>query len=175
MNAYLCATCGTQYPPSEAPPDRCPICEDERQYVGLSGQTWTTLEQIQKEHSNLFEPYESGLTAIRTDPEFAIGQRAFFIESAGGNLLWDCVALLDAETKDFIRARGGLKAIAISHPHYYTTMGEWSSAFGDVPIYLHSADRDHVMRPNQRIVFWEGETLNLHDGLTLLRCGGHFA
>jgi hypothetical protein len=28
---------------SEAVPDRCPICEDERQYIGLNGQEWTTL------------------------------------------------------------------------------------------------------------------------------------
>ena len=28
---------------------------------------------------------------------------------------------------------GGLKAIAISHPHYYSSMVEWSRAFGGVP------------------------------------------
>ena len=31
------------------------------------------------------------------------------------------------------------------------------------------------MRPDPRVEFWEGETLALGDGLTLIRCGGHFA
>ena len=34
----LCVTCGTQYP---APRTGCPICEDERQYIPVSGQQWT--------------------------------------------------------------------------------------------------------------------------------------
>jgi hypothetical protein len=64
--------------------------------------------------------------------------------------------------------------IAISHPHYYSSMVEWSRAFGGVPIYLHAADRQWVMRPDKAIDFWEGETRTLADGLTLIRCGGHF-
>ena len=46
MPAYICLTCGVQYAPSERPPERCPICEDERQYVGWQGQQWTTLEEL---------------------------------------------------------------------------------------------------------------------------------
>jgi glyoxylase-like metal-dependent hydrolase (beta-lactamase superfamily II) len=68
-----------------------------------------------------------------------------------------------------------VRAIAISHPHYYTTMVEWSRAFGDAPVYLHAADRQWVMRPDPCVRFWEGETLDLGDGLTLVRCGGHYA
>ena len=69
---------------------------------------------------------------------------------------------------------GGISAIAVSHPHFYSSMVEWSRAFGGVPIYLHAADRQWVMRPDKGIVFWEGETRALGDGLTLIRCGGHF-
>jgi len=47
-------------------------------------------------------------------------------------------------------------------------------AFGGVPIYLHAADRQWVMRPDKTLVFWEGETRPLGHGLTLIRCGGHF-
>jgi len=53
-------------------------------------------------------------------------------------------------------------------------MVEWSRTFGGVPIYLHAADRQWVMRPDKGIVFWEGETQTLAEGLTLIRCGGHF-
>ena len=42
LRAFICVTCGTQYPPSEQPPDRCEICLDERQFVNPRGQTWTS-------------------------------------------------------------------------------------------------------------------------------------
>jgi hypothetical protein len=171
--AFICKTCGTQFAPSIESPQQCPICEDERQYVGLEGQQWTTLEDLARDHENEFLAMEAGLTAIRTKPPFAIGQRAFLIESPGGNILWDCLAFLDNRTQSAIRDRGGLRAIAISHPHYYTTMVEWAHAF-DVPVYLHAADREWVMRPDPKLRFWDGESLALHDGITLIRGGGHF-
>ena len=71
------------------------------------------------------------------------------------------------------RSLGGLKAIAISHPHFYTTMVEWARAF-DCPIYLNAADQAWIMRPDTAIKLWQGDTLKLWDGVTLIRCGGHF-
>ena len=52
-------------------------------------------------------------------------------------------------------------------------MVEWARAF-DAPVHLHAADREWVMRPDDRIEFWDGETRELGEGLTLVRCGGHF-
>ena len=174
MNAYLCATCGTQYCPSERPPAACPICLDERQYVGLNGQAWTTLDELRRERANELHAPEPGLTQILTKPAFAINQRAHLVEAPGGNILWDCIALLDDATAAFVRGRGGLAGIAISHPHYYTTMVEWSRAFDNVPVYLHTADRQWVSRPDACLRFWDGDRQALHDGITLIRCGGHF-
>lgn len=173
MPNYICITCGTQYPTTDSPPTRCPICEDERQYVRAGGQQWTTLEQLRETHTNRLAPKERGLFGIGTEPHFAIGQRALLVQSAGGNILWDCIALLDDATTRWIEALGGLSAIAISHPHYYTTMVEWAHAF-DVPVYLHAADRAWVMRPDSHIDFWSGEMREIGDGMTLLRLGGHF-
>jgi hypothetical protein len=73
-----------------------------------------------------------------------------------------------------INGLGGLKAIAISHPHFYTTMVEWSRAFGGIPIHLHADDRRWIMRPDPAIQLWNGETLKLMPDLTLIRGGGHF-
>jgi hypothetical protein len=174
MPAFICVTCGTQYPASDAPPAECVICSEERQYVGLNGQRWTSLEELRRDHVNEFHGREPGLTAVLTKPAFAINQRAFLIETAGGNVLWDCVSLLDDAVVRFVRERGGLAAIAISHPHYYTTMVEWSRAFGGVPVWLHAADRQWVVRRDECLRFWEGEQQPLHDGITLIRCGGHF-
>jgi glyoxylase-like metal-dependent hydrolase (beta-lactamase superfamily II) len=174
MSPFLCVTCGTQFAPTQAPPPRCPVCEDERQYVPAQGQQWTTLEQMRQEHKNAVRAQELGLSGIGTEPRFAIGQRALLLRAPGGNVLWDCISLLDEATVEAVKALGGLTAIAISHPHYYSSMVEWSQAFGGAPTYLHAADRQWVMRPDPAIIFWEGETRPLGEGLTLVRCGGHF-
>jgi glyoxylase-like metal-dependent hydrolase (beta-lactamase superfamily II) len=58
--------------------------------------------------------------------------------------------------------------------HFYSSMVEWAKAF-DADVYLHADDREWVMRPDDRLVFWKGETRELGRGLTLVRCGGHFA
>jgi glyoxylase-like metal-dependent hydrolase (beta-lactamase superfamily II) len=88
-------------------------------------------------------------------------------------VLWDCISLIDDDTVAAVREQGGIGAITISHPHYYSSMVEWSRTF-DAPIYLHAADREWVMRPDESIQFWEGETHALGEGLTLVRGGGHF-
>jgi hypothetical protein len=174
MTAWICSTCGVQYPPSEEPPGRCPICEDPRQYVGLEGQKWTTLDDMRATHSNHLIDREPGVTSIQTQPGFAIRQHAYLIETPEGNLLWDCLTLLDAQTIDAIRKHGGVRAIAISHPHYYGTMIEWSQAFDDAPIWIHEDDRAWVMRPGPQVQFWRGETNQLFGSIRLIRCGGHF-
>jgi hypothetical protein len=173
MQKYICQTCGTQFSETAAPPAHCPICEDQRQYIGWDGQKWTTLEALREGHRNHIKSLEPGLTGIGTDPGFAIGQRALLVQTAEGNLLWDCISLIDEATLSVVRSLGGIAAIAISHPHYYSSMVEWSHTF-NAPIYLHSADREWVMRPDPSIHFWEGDTQPLFGGLTLVRCGGHF-
>jgi glyoxylase-like metal-dependent hydrolase (beta-lactamase superfamily II) len=67
-------------------------------------------------------------------------RRALLVTHPAGNVLWDCIPLLDEALIEMIRGVGGISAIAISHPHYYANMVEWSRAF-DCPIYLHVADR----------------------------------
>jgi hypothetical protein len=57
-----------------------------------------------------------------------------------GNIQWDCISLIDAATITLINGLGRLRAIAISHSHFYTMLVEWSRAFGDVPVYLHADD-----------------------------------
>lgn len=171
---FICETCGTQYAPSPQPPERCAICEDERQYVGWDGQRWTTLERLRGELRADIRREEPSLLGIGTKPSFAIGERALLIQAPAGNVLWDCIALLDEEIVAAVERLGGLSAIAISHPHYYTTMVEWSKAF-DATVYLHEADGRWVMRSDPAIVLWQGEQHILQPGITLLRLGGHFA
>ena len=174
MPAHICTACGTQFPESEQPPAECPICVEERQYVPAAGQTWTTLPALAKRAFNAYRQHEPNVIGIGTMPSFAIGQRALLLVTPRGNVLWDCISLIDEATMAMITGLGGLAAIAISHPHFYTTMVEWSRAFGDVPIHLHADDREWIMRPDRAITLWEGETLPLLADVTLVRGGGHF-
>jgi len=174
MPAFICNTCGTQFTPSDKEPARCPICDEERQFVPPSGQGWTTHEALARRFTNTFRQHEPGLLGIGTVPHFAIGQRALLLRTHKGNVLWDCITLLDEATIEIVKGLGGLIGIAISHPHYYSSMVEWAHAF-DAPIHLHAADRQWVMRPDASIKFWDGDALPLATGVTLIRCGGHFA
>jgi len=174
MPAFICNTCGTQYAPSAQPPKSCLICQDERQYVPPGGQTWTTLDVLAQSNMNAIRELEPGLISLLTFPHFGIGQRAILVRTTHGNLLWDCIALVDRATIETINAMGGIKCIAISHPHYYTTMVEWSQAFGGVPVYLHEADRKWIMRDGPTISLWKGQIKELLPGLTLICSGGHF-
>ena len=175
MEAYICRTCGVQYAPSERPPKRCPICEDERQYVGWNGQQWATMaELIAEGRQNNFYEEEPGLHAIDTRPPVAIGQRALLVRTPHGNVMWDCVTLVDDASVEAVRRLGGLAAITISHPHFYASNVAWSRAFGDCPVYIHAADREWVQYPTPSVQLWEGTTREILPGITLINTGGHF-
>ena len=170
----LCKACGTSYDDCQSPVENCKICEDERQYVPVSGQAWIGFDELTRSHTNKWQQHTPQLFSLKTVPSFAINQRAFLLRTPVGNVLWDCIANLDPATRTLIRALGGLSAIAISHPHYYTTMQDWAETFG-APIWLHAADRDWIMRDSPWIRLWEGEEHNVLPGISLLRLGGHFA
>jgi glyoxylase-like metal-dependent hydrolase (beta-lactamase superfamily II) len=175
LTAFICRTCGVQYAPSTEAPQRCPICEDERQYVGWNGQQWTTLDELRAEgRRNEVVELEPGLLHVLTRPSIAIGQRALIAQTPAGNVMWDCITLVDDESVAALRERGGLSAIAISHPHFYASMVEWSAAFGDCPIYIHQADADWVQYRSPGLRLWQGETADIGGGVTLINTGGHF-
>lgn len=106
MPAFICSACGTQYPPSATQPAHCPVCEDERQFIPPEGQSWTTLERLRISHHNGFRQYEPGLIGIGTQPKFAIGQRALLLCTPEGNILWDCISLIDDATVTLIKRLG---------------------------------------------------------------------
>jgi glyoxylase-like metal-dependent hydrolase (beta-lactamase superfamily II) len=172
VSTYLCKACGTQFPESDAPPAECPICSDDRQYVPADGQQWVTYDTVRSSHHADVREEQPSLTGIGIKPDFGIGQRALFVESRDGNVLWDCLPLLD-DMASFVAARGGLRAIAISHPHYYSTMVEWAHRF-DCPVLVHELEREWVQRPDASVEFWSGDVRELWDDLRLLRLGGHF-
>jgi hypothetical protein len=172
--AFICVTCGTEYSPRARPPSHCAICTDDRQYVGAGGQQWTTHEALVAGYRARFET-AAGIECIGMQPGFAIDQRAFLLQGRNGNVLWECVSRVDEAIVDRVKSLGGISTIAISHPHFYSAMAEWSRAFGGVPIVLHADDREWVQYPEANIEYWTGDTMTLDEGITLIRCGEHFA
>src|SRR4030095_8684469 len=79
----------------------------------------------------------------------------------------------DANGVAAIKALGGIAGIAMSHPHFYGVMVEWSQAFGGCPIWISADDRKWVQREDPAIVERRG-TREVLPGVTLIQTGGHF-
>ncbi|RAH45998.1 putative metallo-beta-lactamase domain protein [Aspergillus brunneoviolaceus CBS 621.78] len=190
LDFIVCSTCGTQFP-TTSPPPNCKICDDPRQFIPPTGtnqsQTQTQTHEPHQPYHNEFHPLQpstdpktdlttSSLLAIHTVPKLAIGQRAFLCRTRRGNILWDCIPFLDDATIAQIEALGGLRAIVISHPHYYATHLEWARAFR-CPVFLAAEDAEWVVRRGEEQVFWVGGRLDLGEGLgelEVIKTGGHF-
>ena len=157
MPIWTCEQCGAQFPENAEPPQACLICEDERQFVNWKGQAWLTPEELAKGRKLVWRD-DLGIPGIAIEPGFAIGQRALLVPEADGCVMWDSVPLVTREAIDYVRSLGGLKAIAVSHPHFYGAVADWSEAFGGVPVYLHGDDRAFVTRPHSAIVPWTGDS-----------------
>jgi len=167
----ICSTCGVQY---SAPREDCPICLDQRQYVGWDGQQWTSLAELRNAgHRGQAKPEGPGVIGIGAEPPTAIGQRALLVRAPSGNVLWDMITYIDDDLVAAITELGGVSAIAISHPHFYGSMIEFAHAF-DAPVYIHSKDRQWLARHDDSVIFWEGDTIQIGDGLTLINAGVHF-
>jgi len=133
----ICVACSTQFDvPLSNHPKNCKICDvsltsgqklikvvtksyvkDPRQFVPPTGQQWTSLAKLKsKGYHNIWkqDPHDDRIETFSIEPKVGIGQRAFLLKTAHGNVLWDLVAYIDDETIDKIKSNGGLKAIVVS-------------------------------------------------------------
>lgn len=173
--AWICATCGVQQAPSDAPPVECVICLDERQYLPAGGQRWTTLDQLhERGHRSDVRELEPDLLGVGFEPPVGIGQRSLIVRTSEGGLLWDPTGYVDDAAISRTREFTDVRFIAASHPHFYGVMGEWSAAFGGAPVLIPAADAQWVQRRDAARETWSGRREVL-PGVTLVQCGGHFA
>lgn len=96
----ICRACGTQFQVrKDEDLKSCRICDDPRQYVPASGQSFTTLSKLRLAgHKLSFKQEEDPrIWAITVEPNVGIGQRALLIQTPHGNVLWDLVCYLDDE------------------------------------------------------------------------------
>jgi glyoxylase-like metal-dependent hydrolase (beta-lactamase superfamily II) len=125
-------------------------------------------------HRNSLSEAEPGLLNLGTEPKIAIGQRALIVRTPAGNVMWDCITYVDDDSVGQLRELGGIAAIAISHPHFYSSMTSWSAAFGNCPVYVHASDAEWVQFRGPGLRLWEGDSLEILPGVTLVNTRGHF-
>ena len=88
QDVWVCATCGVEYPPGPEP-ERCPICEDERQYVPAGGQRWTTLAQLARDGASVeIAEVEPDLWSLHA-AGVGIAQAGMLVRTPARNLLFD--------------------------------------------------------------------------------------
>ncbi|MEZ5428478.1 MAG: hypothetical protein R2747_19565 [Pyrinomonadaceae bacterium] len=170
----ICCACGTKFPAEKPLPEVCPICEDDRQYVPDGLQTWTSSAELVKNHRVEIRKLNENLYELKLSPAFAIGQRALLVLAPEGNILWDLIPLFDESAVSLIKSKGGLKAIAFSHPHFYSNMSDWAEKF-DCLIYIHEADEKWIVNKTERVNLWNGLEKELWSGMKIHNIGGHFA
>lgn len=175
MTIWICSTCGVEHPDTGRPPrGTCRICADDRQWVPVDGQHWTTAGELDaEEHRVESEELRRGLHRFHRQPSFGIGQWSHLVRTPDGNLLWDPPNHLAPELVAEIEGLGGLSLVVASHPHMFGCQVGWSRRFGDVPVLVHSADREWVQRDDPVITEWRGVETVL-PGVTLIEVGGHF-
>jgi len=172
MPAWICVRCAMQYPDTEHPPAACPICEDEREAVAEGGQRWTTAAALAADHGTELREEEPGLLGVGVEPSFAIGQRALLVRTPHGNVLWDCVPLIDEPARRTIEELGGISAICPSHPHFYAAFVDVADAF-DARVFVPRVDARWIQRRSPRITLYDDEVAPV-PGVTVARVGGHF-
>lgn len=172
---WLCAACGVEYPEAESPPDTCPICQDERQYVPRGGQSWTSLQRLAADgYSVRIGKVEPDLYGISAVPQVGIGQRGLLLRTPDGNLLWDPPGFVDEAGAEAVRSLGGARYIATSHPHMFGAQLSWASALGGAQVLVSEPHISWLQRTGPLVQPWRSE-LEIFPGLTLRAVGGHFA
>lgn len=168
----ICTTCGVE---RADPPEVCPICADERQWVPAEGQRWTTLAELAAAgHRTRIRELEPGLLGITVEPKVGIGQQTHLIITPEGSLLWDPVGYVDDAAVQRVRSHGQVRAVAASHPHMFGVQVAWSRALGDVPILVCEPQLEWVGRRDSTIRTWRGR-YEVAPGLAVVELGGHFS
>ncbi|QPZ37885.1 MBL fold metallo-hydrolase [Paramicrobacterium chengjingii] len=170
---WLCATCGVEYPPGPTPPELCPICEDERQYVPATGQRWTTRAELRDSGQAVEVTQVDDLLWGISAPGVGIDQQGMLVQTNEGNLLFDVPGFIDKAAIDRVRELGGIRHIVASHPHMYGAQSAWSSAFDNAAIWVAEADVGWLGYRTDTVRTWN-EPFDILPGIRLDQIGGHF-
>jgi hypothetical protein len=173
VELWICPACGANFAPAEAPPERCALCEDERQYVPPSGQAWTSRERLAAEGASTeLRAIEPELWGLGASPSVGVGQRGVVVRVGSECVLFDPPPYVDDAALAAVGELGELRAVGSSHPHMYGAAVQWSHALG-AGILLCADDLSWLARPDPAVRGWTG-ACEVLPGVTLVQCGGHF-
>ncbi|KAF2421006.1 hypothetical protein EJ08DRAFT_597953 [Tothia fuscella] len=179
-NYAICVACGTQFDIPVDDAKDCRICDDPRQFVPPTGQEWTSLAKLREQgFKNVWtkDEVDDRVWFITSEPKIGIGQRAMFLQTEHGNILWDLTPFIDEKLIAEVNSKGGLKAIVISHPHFYNTHLEWAEAL-NCPVFISPEDQQWLCRADSpekpRRKFITGPIEEIILGVTAIKTGGHF-
>ena len=171
MPLWTCEQCGAQFPESAAPPPACPVCEDDRQYVTWTGQTWPSIEQMAK-RQNLVWREDFGILGIAPSP---IRHRAAGAAGARGRWRPDVGLHLALVTRPPSAspglAGGGDRRLASALLQLGGRLERGVRRRAGLPARRRPAC---VTRPD-RLEPWTGDNHRFPGDLLLFRTGGHFA
>ena len=164
-----CTTCGVERDGSGLP-ELCPICTDERQYVGLDGQRWALPDTSSRITLSEIEP---DLWVLHVEGGVGIGQQAKLIVTPEGTVMVDVPAAISADAVAAVRSLGPVRAIIPSHPHMFGLQSLWSRELDDAPVYVAAADASWLGHRPDTLRLWDG-TVDPAPGVVASQPGGHF-
>jgi glyoxylase-like metal-dependent hydrolase (beta-lactamase superfamily II) len=178
MPLWICTTCGAEHPETTRPPAGCAICQDDRQWVPITGQSWVSANDLEVGRTFRVEEVEPDLFGITVFPEIGIGQRTLLLRTGAGNVLWEPSAYISADLVVAVRDLGPVVAITASHPHLAGAAVSWSHMLSvgrpePVPICWNIKDERWIQRPDAAYRLWR-DRHELMPGVVLIRAGGHF-
>ncbi len=172
LSLYSCANCG-HWQRWFAPPPNCPVCVDVRNALPPDGWHFVSESEVQAEHETVWSEVASGVVGFGCAPQLGLGSTGWVIETDRGPVGWEAAGYYSAAALEELRRRGGLVALGASHVHGYGALWQLQDALAP-PIVAIGVD-DLSWTKAFRVTWPVDERLELANGLTVHRSGGHFA
>ena len=171
LPAYVCRNCGF-WQRDFSRPTNCPLCKDARHVLPVGGWDFYNLEEASEAFPMHWEELLPGLWRFWNDPVDGIGSHSYLIQNKLGNIIFEGATVYSNEALEKLKALGGVRFAAASHPHTYGALWQLQDHF-DANIALHVAD--FSWSTALRVTHPFDEELELLPKLRLLPAGVHFA
>lgn len=172
LEHYACSNCGHwQIWFTGQTPILCPICCDTRNALPEDGWEFRDEAWAEASFETSWREVAHDLWAFTASPKFGLGATGWLILREDGNVMFESCPWYSAAALEKIRALGGIRTLAASHPHGYGALWQLQREFDPV-LTIHRADIPYskafrVNRPAD-------DMHEIAPGLTLHHVGGHY-
>lgn len=129
---WICRICGW-HAVQEVLPEECALC-----HAGSGAFTREYELEVRDGAAATIEALDEGLWRLRSG--FGWGHDCYLVEKPSGQVLIDCPDVFTPELVDFLRSRGGVHRLLLSHHHFIGAAQRARQLFGAETI-LHEGDR----------------------------------